>query len=390
MNINKNNILILTPFFSPNIGGVEAHLDSLCEYLSKNNKNVYVVTYKPITINKPALTFEQRGNIEIHRYPWFGRNLFHRLEKHFFLNFLYISSGLFLYSLYFLIMRGKKVNVIHAQGLNASAVSLVLGKIFHKKVVVSLHTIYRLEHNKRLSPFVKFILNRLDKIFVLGKQGKVDLEAAGINPEKIEVYNYWVDKEKFTIKDTLEARRALNLPLDKFIALFVGRFVKQKGLQIVTRALKALNQKEFLFLFIGHGPEKVYLDELMKVNNNVLYLGPKSNEVLIDYYNASNVLLWGSIDNSYLGRVCIEALYCGLPIIAPNRCRILEVDYEITDETLPKAAGFLINHEPVELTNTLKEIFVRQEELKGMRSACREFALEHYGLNNADKILNSY
>ncbi|MEI6632129.1 MAG: glycosyltransferase, partial [bacterium] len=119
----EDGILMITPFFSPNVGGVEAHLDSLCEYLSKKDKSVYVVTYQPITVKRKGLYLERRGSVEIRRYPWFGKDLFSKLERHFFLNLFYISTGIFLYAFSFLLLKGRKIRVIHAHGLNAALVS---------------------------------------------------------------------------------------------------------------------------------------------------------------------------------------------------------------------------------------------------------------------------
>ena len=54
---------ILTPFFSPNIGGVETHLDDLVNGLDKGGYKVYVQTYSPITTEGVAWkSYEKRGN----------------------------------------------------------------------------------------------------------------------------------------------------------------------------------------------------------------------------------------------------------------------------------------------------------------------------------------
>ena len=40
---NKKGILLLTPFFSPNIGGVETHLDDLVKALDKRGYIVLIL-----------------------------------------------------------------------------------------------------------------------------------------------------------------------------------------------------------------------------------------------------------------------------------------------------------------------------------------------------------
>ena len=85
MNRKTKGILIITPAFRPNIGGVESYLDDLCDYLVKREHRVYVIAYQPITTKAKGLNFEKDRTLEIIRMPWFGHNLFHKLEKYPFL-----------------------------------------------------------------------------------------------------------------------------------------------------------------------------------------------------------------------------------------------------------------------------------------------------------------
>ena len=69
--MSSKGILILTPFFSPNTGGVETHLDDLVEYLVKRSYQVYVLTYQPLMNNIQAQSVEKKPNLEIRRIKWF-------------------------------------------------------------------------------------------------------------------------------------------------------------------------------------------------------------------------------------------------------------------------------------------------------------------------------
>ena len=65
MTNNKKGILILTPFFSPNIGGVESHLDDLVTALDQQGYLVFVQTYSPLTTEKTLSKKEEYiGNRE--------------------------------------------------------------------------------------------------------------------------------------------------------------------------------------------------------------------------------------------------------------------------------------------------------------------------------------
>ena len=74
--------LIISPFFSPNIGGVESHLDDLIEELSKINEKCLVLTLAPVTTNIDHIIFEENNNtIKIIRFPWRSSNLYHFFEN---------------------------------------------------------------------------------------------------------------------------------------------------------------------------------------------------------------------------------------------------------------------------------------------------------------------
>ena len=60
-----NPVLIISPFFSPNTGGVETHLDDLANEFSNRRMNAIVSTYKPLAVKKEYKFFERRGYVSI-------------------------------------------------------------------------------------------------------------------------------------------------------------------------------------------------------------------------------------------------------------------------------------------------------------------------------------
>ena len=162
MNKNQKGVLILTPFFSPNIGGVETHLDNLVSNLDEKGYRIFVQTYSPLTTENTSWKKNELlgNNIQINRYRWFGKNLFHTLERYPILDFLYLTPYLFIRSLLFMITNSKKIDVIHAQGLNAGAIGVILKAIFKKRLIISLHAIYTNIDNHGLIAFlIQMILN---------------------------------------------------------------------------------------------------------------------------------------------------------------------------------------------------------------------------------------
>ena len=152
-------VLLLSPFFRPNIGGVETHLDDLCRYLTKHDYQVFVITYQPLTTKAQGLKVEKKKSLEARRVPWFGYNWFHKLEVYPFLDFLYLTIGLFFSSFFFLLKRKREIEIIHAQGLSTAFITKVLSKVFKKRKVASIHAIYKWKAGSLASRFAKWILS---------------------------------------------------------------------------------------------------------------------------------------------------------------------------------------------------------------------------------------
>ncbi len=197
---SKLNVLQLTPFFSPNIGGVETHLDDLVLELSKKEINSYVLTYQPVMSNEKAKEEEIKyERVYIKRLEIF-RNLFMKLEPYPILDFLLLTPLLLFYSIYFLILKNKTIDIIHAHGLNAAFIARVLKILFNKPILVSTHVTYSFGKSF-LGKIVFRIFNGFDHIFTLSRASKKELLELGIPEGKITLYKYWVDQENFKIRN---------------------------------------------------------------------------------------------------------------------------------------------------------------------------------------------
>src|SRR3990167_959391 len=119
------SILIISPPFRPNIGGVETHLDDLIKEGVKRGLHFTVIAYQPLVTKVKAKSVEVGCGYKIIRIPWPRFNLFLRLERLPILEFLYIFPGLFIVSLAYLAFVNRKFDVIHAQGLVGGAISII-------------------------------------------------------------------------------------------------------------------------------------------------------------------------------------------------------------------------------------------------------------------------
>lgn len=384
------SVLTLTPFFGPNLGGVETHLDDLSAFLQKKGFQQTIITYQPLTSSGVKAPLIQKGeNKVIYRLLWPRYNLFYHLESKPLLQFPYLFTGIFIFSFFYLLFNSNKIDIVHSHGLAATVAGFLLAKVFRKKMIVSLHTIYKFEDRRRLGAIMKFFFLRSDAILVLAQGSKDDLLTIGVPPDKIYVYTNWLDlKEKFYPQDQSGCRKKLSLEKNGFVALFVGRLSPEKGvkllLETIPKVLKNIN-----FVIVGGGPMQFEVEKVTQKFKNVKYVGPVSDEVLPDYYNAADVLFWGSVDQDYFGRVTMGALGCGLPVIIPSkteyfgRLRPVKIDF-------PQGKiGFMMDSDSEIVARKITELS-RSRKLSQLRKNCRKYALEHFSEKNADIFLKAY
>jgi len=373
---------MISPFFSPNIGGVETHLDDLCAYLQKIGHRVFVITYQPLTTRVRAPRFESRQNLEIRRIDWLGYNLFHKLEPYPLLEFIYLTPMLLMYSLFFLFRYRNDVDVIHAHGLNAAFVAKLLAGPFRKRAVVSIHAIYNLSERPMLARLMKISLFSFDTVLTLANRSKMELLKIGLDNDRLKVFTYWVDQAVFKPVSVVECRRKFALE-GKFVVLFVGRLLAIKGVKVLIEvATRLAKVTDIVFMFVGDGPLANEVKAASDNFGNVIFVGKVENKELSQYYNTADVVIVPSIYEEGFGRVILEALSCGTPVIASNRGGI--------PEALAPSVGILIDPKVDEIQRTIERLYEHPEELGNLRRNCRVYAEERFSENNAKLIENAY
>jgi D-inositol-3-phosphate glycosyltransferase len=146
----------------------------------------------------------------------------------------------------------------------------------------------------------------------------------GVDPERIEIVAPAVDHAFFAPGNRQQARRAINLPEDAQVVLFVGRIQALKGLDVAVAAFADLHSPDAVMVVVGgpSGPEgeveharveKLAAD--LGVSDRIIWRDPQPHELLSTYYRASNVVLVTSRSESF-GLVALEAAACGTPVVA--------------------------------------------------------------------------
>jgi D-inositol-3-phosphate glycosyltransferase len=149
----------------------------------------------------------------------------------------------------------------------------------------------------------------------------------GADPGRIRIVPPGVDHAFFGPGHRPQARRALGLPLDGRLLLFVGRIQPLKCADMAIKALAELSGRGSVpyHLVIVGGPSGPHGEKSLRglldladahgVRSQVHFVAPQPHELLSSYYRAADVCLVPSRSESF-GLVALEAAACGTPVVA--------------------------------------------------------------------------
>ncbi len=382
MSYKQKHILLLSPTFPPDVGGVETHMSDIVKAFQKYpSYRVSVSTYKPI-VTKNIKTYQKKeiiGNITIYRHWWF-KNLFHILEHYPFLQFLYLVPYLFFKTLLLCQFKIGKPDTIYAHGLSSALIAKWLKSIYKKpRIVVSTHAIYEMSPQSLTARFTRWILQSADTILCLSDGSRKELSTIGLDEKKIHRFHYWIQLEHFLPIEKKKAKESFDVSLSKFIVLFVGRLISIKGFKLLWEVASALQtEKDISFWFVGTGPEEDFL-----LNNplpNITFWGRQDNTELYKFYNAADVFCIPSLYEEGFGRVILEALACGTPVIGSKKGGIPEV---VTPEV-----GIVIEPTKENFINAILTLKNDRDLYQKLYQNARPYVEKYYSEKNFEEILS--
>ncbi|MEZ0324931.1 MAG: glycosyltransferase family 4 protein, partial [Fimbriimonas sp.] len=148
---------------------------------------------------------------------------------------------------------------------------------------------------------------------------KIDVIYNGVKAERFEFE--WSEAER------LAHRAKLALPKEK-IVMFVGRFVREKGIQVLLNAASAIlaQEPDTKFLIVGGGHKERYerFVEWMGLRDKVLFTGFMANRSLHQLYRVADVAVFPSLYEPF-GIVALEGMAAGAPVVTSDAGGLQEV-----------------------------------------------------------------
>jgi glycosyltransferase involved in cell wall biosynthesis len=133
---------------------------------------------------------------------------------------------------------------------------------------------------------------------------------------------------------------------------------------------------------IGSGPLEDEIRKAAQQDPKILFHGKVDNNQLPAYYQAADIFIIPSTHEEGAGRVIMESLACGTPVIGANRGGIPE----IVDTTV----GDLIDITPENIVTSIQNMNERILNTPNLSQNCRIYAEKHFSVKNADIIIQSY
>jgi len=379
--------LFITPFFSPNIGGVETHFDDLLSLSGKYGKNFIVSAYQPLNTEKSVQYLEKKDGNLIYRLPWLGKDLFRKLERHPALEVLYLAPGLLVQSLCLLFKHRKSIAVVHSQGFIAGLICTILSMFVRRRTVFTDHTVYGMAPGSRVARVFAFICNRHDIVLAVSELARQELVSWGVPAEKIRIFRYWSDTSRFIPRPKGQVRRELGLDVDKKILVNVARMDPAKGLDILaaTADLVLKKRQDVVFYLISSAKNEEQFLRFIgrdKLPANCHFIGRVDYQKLDSWYCAADCLLVTSRKEGY-SRVVIESLLCGTPVIGSRTGSLVDV--------LNEAVAFYVDEVSAEgFAKGILQVFGTTGGLDKKRQEAITYSRKHFTEANASAIFDSY
>jgi glycosyltransferase involved in cell wall biosynthesis len=315
----QTKLCVVTHTFLPHVGGIERVVYEQCKRVTEKQFEPIVLTHR----NYTERTYVFDG-IQVRCYD--------SINIGFRLGIPYAIPHINSLKTFLETVKSNDLIHVHGHPYLSSLLASKIAKRYGKALVLTQHNTF-IEYNnvwdeiEKLNDLMigKQVLREVDKIIAVSNATKNYVLSLGADPEKIEVLHNGVDINRFKpltgVKD--EMRKKLGIFKDASVVLTVRRLVYKNGIDTLIKSAKIAVKKnpKLVFITVGKGPDFEEVEEKIAqlgLQRNFRLTGFVSDEELPRYYNAADFFVLPSKSGEGLPLVALEAMACGLPVIATN------------------------------------------------------------------------
>ncbi len=379
----KTKLCVVTHTFLPHVGGIERVVYEQCKRLIQKQFETMVLTHRNYTAKNYVL-----DGIKVQCYD--------SLNIGFRLGIPYAIPQVSSLKTFLETVKSNDLIHVHGHPYLSSFLAAKIAKRYSKPLVLTQHNTF-IEYNniwdiaERLNDLLigKQVLNEADKIIAVSNATRNYILSLGADPEKIEVVHNGVDLDRFKPLSGVkgEMRKKLRISEDASVVLTVRRLVYKNGIDTILESAELVVKKNprLVFVVVGKGPDFEEVKERIAqlgLQRNLRLSGFVSDEDLPLYYNAADLFVLPSKSGEGLPLVALEALACGLPVIATNVGGTSEVMSEDYGKLVPP-------NSPESLAEAILEF--SHKDLAILKKKSRMMMEQKYSWNkNVDKLGEIY
>ena len=308
---NRLKVLFLNYEFPPSGGGAGNATYQTALEMSRRGHDVDVLTAR--LPNQPAV--DKIEKLTIHRV------LSYRRSVH--------ESGLLGTVIYLVAALGRLRSLAKSQnydlfhfyfGLPTGLLGLYVRFVLRKPYIISLRgsdvpgydtTRWYLQPlHIVLRPVSRYLWSHAASVIALSRHLR-DLAQLTTPQLDIKVIGNAVDAAMFP-------KKPASIHPDPIRLICVCRLVKRKGLIYLIDAMREMRNDDVTLQIVGTGDNRKEIESLIDqsdVAHNITMVGYVPRECLVDYYHDADVFVLPSLSESF-GQVIVEAMSCGLPVVA--------------------------------------------------------------------------
>ena len=173
---------------------------------------------------------------------------------------------------------------------------------------------------------LKRVYSKVDKAFYVGIANRAYFKKHGLADHQLVFAPHSVDNKRFAADTVKGLRYTLNIPADKTVFLFAGKFEKKKNPQLLLEAFINLNDERAYLLMVGNGKLENELKKQAQqaaglIQKRIKFLDFKNQSAMPGIYKTADVFVLPSRGPEETWGLSVnEAMASSLAVIVSDKC----------------------------------------------------------------------
>ncbi|WP_297501646.1 glycosyltransferase family 4 protein [Thermococcus sp.] len=369
-------IALVSDWFFPSVGGIEYHIHDLATELTSLGHEVHVIT--------------QFGDYPDEALPY----EVHRFKGRITMDSFHVSIGFDVLKRVNELYKREHFDITHGHSIYSPMAVGTANLSVGIRGVPSILTNHSLLGGSILNPLysriLRLSLRKVSSFIAVSNAVEVDMRSIlgkSLGDREIYLIPNGIDAEFWRPSDDREEKKEA-LDLSGIVITTTSRLTKRKRIHVIPKIARVIKEqygRKATFLVIGDGPEKGNIERLIRkygVGDVVKLLGRQPRARVREYLQASDIYLSPTVYEAF-GIAALEALACGVPVVANNHGGISEI--------IEHGRTGLVSNNDFELVQNLMSLIDDEGRRQEMGKNARKSVENHFSWESVvSQVLNAY